>query len=101
MPNLSVGLSSVPVMPAAPILTPIPLNPVAMLSVQPLVPTPVTLPLVGCLGNSGLPNGNMNLLSPPLVTSNAGWSCRGTACTGLNQASEAKTTEKTPQLQLL
>lgn len=79
MPNLSVGLSSMPVMSSAPILTPIPVNPASMLTVQPLVPTPVTLPLVGGLGNSGLLNGNMNLLSPPLLSSNAGWSCRGTS----------------------
>lgn len=90
MPNLSVGLSSVPIMPSVSILTPIPVNPASMLSVQPLVPTPVTLPLVGGLGNSGLPNGNMNLLSPPLLSSNAGWSCSGSSRPGLNQPSEAK-----------
>ncbi|KAG7239147.1 hypothetical protein INR49_029898 [Caranx melampygus] len=71
MPNLSVGLSSMSAMSAMPILTPIPVNPI-MPSVQPLVPTPMTLPLITSLGNSGLPNGNINLLTPPLVPNNAG-----------------------------
>uniref|UniRef100_A0A8C4F283 Intersectin 2a n=1 Tax=Dicentrarchus labrax TaxID=13489 RepID=A0A8C4F283_DICLA len=57
MPNLSVGLSSMSAMSAMPILTPIPVNP-HMHSVQPLVPMPMTLPLITSLGNSGLPNGN-------------------------------------------
>ncbi|XP_036941845.1 intersectin-2a isoform X2 [Acanthopagrus latus] len=70
MPNLSVGLSSMSTMSAMPILTPIPVNPL-MHSVQPLMPTPMTLPLITSLGNSGLPNGNINLLTPPLVPSNA------------------------------
>ena len=77
MPNLSVGLSSMSTMSAMPILTPIPVNPL-MHSVQPLMPTPMTLPLITSLGNSGLPNGNINLLTPPLVPSNAGWFCSGT-----------------------
>ncbi|KAM4633515.1 intersectin-2a isoform 2-T2 [Polymixia lowei] len=64
MPNLSVGM---PPMSAMPILTPIPINP-AMTSVQPLVPTPMTLPLISTLGNSGLPNGN--LLTPSPVPNN-------------------------------
>ncbi|XP_056872621.1 intersectin-2a isoform X3 [Takifugu flavidus] len=64
MPNLSVGLSSIPAMP---ILTPIPINPM-----QPLVPVPMTLPLISIQGNSGLPNGSVSLLPPPLVHSNAG-----------------------------
>ncbi|CAJ1077124.1 intersectin-2a isoform X3 [Xyrichtys novacula] len=66
MPNLSIGLSS---MSAMPILTPIPAN-LPMRPVQPLVPTPMTLPLISPLGNSGLPNGNVNLLTPPLVPNN-------------------------------
>ncbi|KAM9338901.1 intersectin-2-like [Symphorus nematophorus] len=70
MPNLSVGLSSMSAMSAMPILTPIPANP-HMHSVQPLLPTPMTLPLITSLGNSGLPNGNVNLLTPPLVPNNA------------------------------
>ncbi|XP_029318535.1 intersectin-2a isoform X3 [Cottoperca gobio] len=67
MPNLSIGLSS---MSAMPILTPILANS-SMYSVQTLVPTPMTLPLINCLGNYGLSNGNVNLLSPPLVPNNA------------------------------
>uniref|UniRef100_A0A8P4KF42 Intersectin-2 n=1 Tax=Dicentrarchus labrax TaxID=13489 RepID=A0A8P4KF42_DICLA len=70
MPNLSVGLSSMSAMSAMPILTPIPVNP-HMHSVQPLVPMPMTLPLITSLGNSGLPNGNVNLLTSPLVPNNA------------------------------
>ncbi|XP_070843171.1 intersectin-2a isoform X2 [Chaetodon trifascialis] len=70
MPNLSVGLSSMPPMSVMPILTPIPANP-HMLTVQPLVPSPMTLPLITSLGHSGLPNGNVSLLTPPLVPSNA------------------------------
>uniref|UniRef100_A0A4W6ELP0 Intersectin 2a n=1 Tax=Lates calcarifer TaxID=8187 RepID=A0A4W6ELP0_LATCA len=77
MPNLSVGLSSMSAMSTMPILTPIPANP-PMPSVQPLMPTPMTLPLITSLGNPGLPNGNVNLLTPPLVPNNAGWFCRGT-----------------------
>uniref|UniRef100_A0A8C9ZI33 Intersectin 2a n=1 Tax=Sander lucioperca TaxID=283035 RepID=A0A8C9ZI33_SANLU len=65
MPNLSIGLSSMSAMSAMPILTPIMANP-SMHSVQTLVPTPMTLPLITSLGNSGLPNGNVNLLTPPL-----------------------------------
>uniref|UniRef100_H3C3D0 Intersectin 2a n=1 Tax=Tetraodon nigroviridis TaxID=99883 RepID=H3C3D0_TETNG len=64
MPNLSVGLSSIPAMP---ILTPIPINPM-----QPLVPVPMTLPLIGCQGNPGLPNGTISLLPPPLVHNSTG-----------------------------
>ncbi|XP_056260821.1 intersectin-2a isoform X2 [Seriola aureovittata] len=71
MPNLSVGLSSMSAMSAMSILTPMPANP-PMPSVQTLVPTPMTLPLITSLGNSGLPNGNVNLLTPPLVPNNAG-----------------------------
>nr|XP_046228563.1 intersectin-2-like isoform X2 [Scatophagus argus] len=70
MPNLSVGLPSMSALSTMPILTPIPANP-HMHSVQPLVPTPMTLPLITCLGNSGLPNGSVNLLTPPLVPNNA------------------------------
>ncbi|XP_070781441.1 intersectin-2-like isoform X2 [Enoplosus armatus] len=70
MPNLSVGLSSMSAMSAMPILTPMPANP-HMHSVQPLVPTTMTLPLITSLGNCGLPNGNLNLLTPPLVPNNA------------------------------
>ncbi|KAI3364371.1 hypothetical protein L3Q82_011172, partial [Scortum barcoo] len=70
MPNLSVGLSSMSAMSAMPILTPIPVNPL-MHPVQPLVPTPMILPLITSMGNSGLPNGNVNLLTPPLVPNNA------------------------------
>ncbi|XP_040920146.1 intersectin-2a [Toxotes jaculatrix] len=70
MPNLSVGLSSMSAMSAMSILTPIPANP-PMPSVQPLVPTPMTLPLITSLGNSGLSNGNVSLLTPPLVPNNA------------------------------
>uniref|UniRef100_A0A8C9ZI64 Intersectin 2a n=1 Tax=Sander lucioperca TaxID=283035 RepID=A0A8C9ZI64_SANLU len=70
MPNLSIGLSSMSAMSAMPILTPIMANP-SMHSVQTLVPTPMTLPLITSLGNSGLPNGNVNLLTPPLVPNNA------------------------------
>ncbi|XP_024912757.1 intersectin-2 isoform X2 [Cynoglossus semilaevis] len=69
MPNLSVGLSSMSSMSVMPILTPIPINPV-MPSMQPLVPTPMTLPLITSLGNPGLPNGNVSLLTPPLLPSN-------------------------------
>ncbi|XP_027140384.1 intersectin-2a isoform X1 [Larimichthys crocea] len=70
MPNLSVGLSSMSTMSAMPILTPIPANP-HMHPMQPLVPTAMTLPLITSLGNSGLPNGNINLLTPPFVSNNA------------------------------
>ncbi|XP_041815040.1 intersectin-2a isoform X2 [Chelmon rostratus] len=70
MPNLSIGVSSMSAMSAMPILTPIPANP-HMHTVQPLQPTPMTLPLITCLGNSGLPNGNVSLLTPPLVPNNA------------------------------
>ncbi|XP_068197871.1 intersectin-2a isoform X2 [Antennarius striatus] len=70
MPNLSVGLSSMSAMSAMPILTPMSANP-HMLSMQPLVPTPMTLPLINCLGSSGLPNGNVSLLTAPLVPNNA------------------------------
>ncbi|XP_044024305.1 intersectin-2a isoform X2 [Siniperca chuatsi] len=69
MPNLSVGLSSMSAMSAMPILTPIPANPHMH---QPLVPTAMTLPLITSLGSSGLPNGNVSLLTPPLVPNNAG-----------------------------
>uniref|UniRef100_A0A673CKA3 Intersectin 2 n=1 Tax=Sphaeramia orbicularis TaxID=375764 RepID=A0A673CKA3_9TELE len=74
MPNLSVGLSSMSAMSAMPILTPITGNP-PMPSVQPLIPAPMTLPLITSLGNSGLPNGNVNLLTSPLVPNTAGWFC--------------------------
>ncbi|KAM9355456.1 intersectin-2-like isoform 2-T4 [Pholidichthys leucotaenia] len=70
MPNLSVGLSSMSAMSTMPILTPIPANP-SMPYVRPLLPVPMTLPLITQLGNSGLPNGNLNLLTPPLVSNNA------------------------------
>ncbi|KAF7208953.1 transcript variant X2 [Nothobranchius furzeri] len=63
MPNLSVGLSSMS------ILTPLPANP-PFHSLQPLVP--VTLPLATSFGNSGLPNGTVNLLTSPLVPISAG-----------------------------
>ncbi|KAK2856331.1 hypothetical protein Q5P01_005066 [Channa striata] len=67
MPNLSIGLSP---MSAMTILTPMQANP-PMPSVQPLVPSPMTLPLITSLGNSGLPNGNLNLLTSALVPNNA------------------------------
>ncbi|XP_045916385.1 intersectin-2a isoform X1 [Micropterus dolomieu] len=70
MPNLSVGLSSMSAMSAMPILTPMPANP-HIHSVQPLVPMAMTLPLITSLGNSGFPNNNVNLLTPPLVPNNA------------------------------
>ncbi|KAM9840274.1 intersectin-2-like [Aulostomus maculatus] len=70
LPNLSVGLSSMSTMSAMPILTPIPANP-PMPSLLPLLPTPMTLPLLTSLGNSGLPNGSINLLTPPLVPNTA------------------------------
>ncbi|XP_034555103.1 intersectin-2a isoform X2 [Notolabrus celidotus] len=69
MPNLSIGLSSMSAMSAMSILTPIPANH-SMRPMQPFVPTPMTLPLISSLGNSGLPNGNVNLLTPPLVPNN-------------------------------
>ncbi|XP_060908263.1 intersectin-2a isoform X1 [Labrus mixtus] len=71
MPNLSMGLSSMSTMSAMPLLTPIPANP-PMHSLQPLMHIPMTLPLISSLGNSGLTNGNVNLLTPPLVPNNAG-----------------------------
>ncbi|KAM8832294.1 intersectin-2a isoform 2-T2 [Spinachia spinachia] len=67
MPNLSIGLSSMSPMP---ILTPFPANP-PMHGVATFVPTPMTLPLINCLGNCGLPNGNVNLLTPPLLPNNS------------------------------
>ncbi|XP_026174833.1 intersectin-2a [Mastacembelus armatus] len=70
MPNLSIGLSSMSPMSAMPILTPIPAN-APMPTVHPLVPMPMTLSLINSLGNSGLPNGNINLLTPPLVPNSA------------------------------
>ncbi|XP_069014462.1 intersectin-2a isoform X2 [Embiotoca jacksoni] len=70
MPNLSLGLSSMSAMSAMNILTPMPANP-AMPSVQLLVRTPMTLPLITSLGNSGLSNGNINLLTSPLVRNSA------------------------------
>ncbi|XP_028996085.1 intersectin-2a isoform X2 [Betta splendens] len=66
MPNLSIGVSP---MSAMPILTPIPANP-PMPFMQPLVPRPMTLPLITTLGHSGLHNGNLNLLPSPLVPNN-------------------------------
>uniref|UniRef100_A0A672HIP4 Intersectin 2a n=1 Tax=Salarias fasciatus TaxID=181472 RepID=A0A672HIP4_SALFA len=60
MPNLSVGVSSMSTLSAMPILTPIPANP-PMPSLQPLMPTALTLPLV-----SGLHNGSVSLLASPL-----------------------------------
>ncbi|XP_047244036.1 intersectin-2a isoform X3 [Girardinichthys multiradiatus] len=71
MPNLSIGLSSMPAISTMPILTPVPANP-PLPSVQPLVPVPMTLPLITSLGNLGFPNGTVSLLTPPLVPSNAG-----------------------------
>ncbi|KAF7666555.1 hypothetical protein LDENG_00101420 [Lucifuga dentata] len=71
MPNLSVGLSSMSTMSAMPILTPILANP-PMPSVQPLVPTPMTLPLITTFGNAGLPNGNANILTPSPVPNASG-----------------------------
>ncbi|XP_037541744.1 intersectin-2a [Nematolebias whitei] len=71
MPNLSVGLSSMPTMSTMPILTPIPAN-LHLPSVQPLVPMPMTLPLITSLGKSGLTNGTINLFTPSLVPNNAG-----------------------------
>ncbi|XP_058469345.1 intersectin-2a isoform X3 [Solea solea] len=66
MPNLSIGLSSMS------FLTPMSANPpMPSVPVQPLMPTPMTLPLITSLGNAGLPNGNINLLTPPLVPNNA------------------------------
>ncbi|KAK9531671.1 hypothetical protein VZT92_011081 [Zoarces viviparus] len=70
MPNLSIGLSSMSTMSAMPILTPFPANH-SMHSMQTLLPTPMTLPLIHCLGSCGLPNGNVNLLTPPLVPNNS------------------------------
>ncbi|KAL0967130.1 hypothetical protein UPYG_G00248160 [Umbra pygmaea] len=55
MPNLHVGMTTMPM------LTPVPLNP-SMTSVSPLVPMPMTLPLM-----SGLTNGNASLLTPSPV----------------------------------
>ncbi|XP_029966081.1 intersectin-2a isoform X2 [Salarias fasciatus] len=66
MPNLSVGVSSMSTLSAMPILTPIPANP-PMPSLQPLMPTALTLPLV-----SGLHNGSVSLLASPLVPNSAG-----------------------------
>ncbi|XP_056284106.1 intersectin-2a isoform X3 [Pseudoliparis swirei] len=66
MPNLSIGLSSMSARSSMPILTPIATNH-SMHSVHTLVPTPMTLPLINCLVYPGLPNGNVNLLTPPLV----------------------------------
>ncbi|XP_038132470.1 intersectin-2a isoform X2 [Cyprinodon tularosa] len=71
MPNLSVGLSPMPSISTMPILTPIQANP-PLPSVQPLVPVPMTLPLISSVGNLGLPNGSVSLLTPQLVPSNAG-----------------------------
>ncbi|XP_036003423.1 intersectin-2a isoform X3 [Fundulus heteroclitus] len=71
MPNLSVGLSPMPSISTMPVLTPVPANP-HLPSLQPLVPVPMTLPLITSLGNSGLPNGTVSLLTSPLVPSNAG-----------------------------
>ncbi|XP_041831619.1 intersectin-2a isoform X2 [Melanotaenia boesemani] len=76
MPNLSIGLSSMSAMSTMPFLTPILANP-PLPSGQPLVPTPMTLPLITSFGPSGLPNGNINLFTPPLVPSNAGPSLTG------------------------
>ncbi|XP_061563362.1 intersectin-2-like isoform X2 [Cololabis saira] len=71
LPNLSVGLSSMSAMSVMPILTPTPANP-PMSSVQPLMPTPMTLPLITSLGSCRLPNGSISLLSLPLGPNNAG-----------------------------
>uniref|UniRef100_A0A3Q2T1F5 Intersectin-2 n=1 Tax=Fundulus heteroclitus TaxID=8078 RepID=A0A3Q2T1F5_FUNHE len=73
MPNLSVGLSSMPSISTMPVLTPVQANP-HLPSLQPLVPVPMTLSLITSLGNSGLPNGTVSLLTSPLVPSNAGCS---------------------------
>uniref|UniRef100_UPI003AAB5237 intersectin-2-like n=1 Tax=Centroberyx gerrardi TaxID=166262 RepID=UPI003AAB5237 len=70
MPNLSVGMPSMSAISAMPLLTPIPVNP-PMPCVQPLLPTPMTLPLITSLGNSGLSNGNANLLTPSPVPNTA------------------------------
>ncbi|XP_072297673.1 intersectin-2a [Eucyclogobius newberryi] len=71
MPNLSIGFPSMPPLPpmsTMPILTPIPVNS-PMPSLQPLMPTPMTLPLIP-MGNPGLTNGN--LLTPPALSNTAG-----------------------------
>lgn len=73
MPNLSIGL---PPMPAMPLLTPISIGPL-----QPLVPVSLTLPLIRCQGNPGLPNGTVGLLPPPLVHNSTGRLCPGTVLT--------------------
>uniref|UniRef100_A0A3Q3X4R2 Uncharacterized protein n=1 Tax=Mola mola TaxID=94237 RepID=A0A3Q3X4R2_MOLML len=74
MPNLSVGLSSMPAMSAMPILTPIQANP-HVRPVHPLMPARMTLPLVSFLGQSGLPNGNVSLFPPALIPSNTVPTC--------------------------
>lgn len=81
MPNLSIGLSSMSARSSMPILTPIAVNH-SMHSVHTLVPTPMTLPLINCLVYPGLPNGNVNLLTPPLVPNSSGWFCGGTILIG-------------------
>uniref|UniRef100_A0A1A7YCG2 Intersectin 2a n=1 Tax=Iconisemion striatum TaxID=60296 RepID=A0A1A7YCG2_9TELE len=71
MPNLSVGLSSMSAVSTMSILTPLPANP-PLPSLQPLVPMAMTLPLITSFGNSGLPNGTINLLTSPRVPISAG-----------------------------
>uniref|UniRef100_A0A8D3AD92 Intersectin 2a n=1 Tax=Scophthalmus maximus TaxID=52904 RepID=A0A8D3AD92_SCOMX len=73
MPNLSVGLSSMSAMSTMPILTPLLANPPNP-SLQPLVPTPMTLPLITSLGNSGLLNGNVSLLICSIMLPLSGFS---------------------------
>ncbi|XP_024147733.1 intersectin-2a isoform X2 [Oryzias melastigma] len=71
MPNLSVGLSSMSTMPIMSTLTRIPANP-PLPSMVPLVPMQMTLPLNSSFGNSGLPNGNVSLLTPPPIPNSTG-----------------------------
>uniref|UniRef100_A0A8C5HHA1 Intersectin-2-like n=1 Tax=Gouania willdenowi TaxID=441366 RepID=A0A8C5HHA1_GOUWI len=71
MPNLSVNLPSMSTMSTMPILTPIQANN-TMRPMQPLLPTPMSLSLIHTFGNSGLCNGSISLLAPPLLSNNAG-----------------------------
>uniref|UniRef100_A0AAV2KEG3 Uncharacterized protein n=2 Tax=Knipowitschia caucasica TaxID=637954 RepID=A0AAV2KEG3_KNICA len=68
MPNLSIGVPPMPPMASMHILTPIPANP-AMPSLQPMIPTPMTLPLIP-MGHPRLTNGS--LLTPPALSNTAG-----------------------------
>ncbi|CAL8313742.1 unnamed protein product [Lota lota] len=95
MPNLSLIM---PPIPSMSILTPVPVHhhplmhhPVS--GQRPMLHTPMTLPLMSSLGNTGLPNGHAHLLTPSPVPSNTAHPMSGfssptmfSPSTGMSQA---------------